>query len=308
MNIGLIVQFGDSTTLDEAVERFVQAERDGFASAWVANIFGFDALTVLALAGRATSRIELGTAVVPTYPRHPHSLAQQAATVNAATGGRLALGLGRSHQVVIETMFGLSYDRPISHMREYVTIVRDLTRNGSCSVSGKVYNVNATLQVPGGGPFPILVGALMPKMLRLCGELCDGTLTWMCGPKYVSDTVVPTISAAAEEAGRPMPRVVCSLPVCVTDDKERARGVAAKQLAHYGVLPVYRACLDAEGAEGPADIAIVGSEDEVRAGIERMRDAGATDFYAAVFADVREGARASVERTHALLKSLGGSV
>ncbi len=303
-----MLQFGGSTSIEQAVERFASAEREGFASAWVANIFGMDALTLLALAGRVTSRIELGTAVVPTYPRHPHALAQQAATVNAATGGRLALGLGRSHQIVIESMFGLSYERPLTHMREYVTIVRDLTRDGACTFNGKMYKVNATLEVSGGGPFPILIGALMPKMLRLCGELCDGTLTWLCGPRYVANTIVPTLAEAAERAGRPMPRVVCSLPVCVTNDAERARAVAAKQLEHYGMLPVYRACLDAEGASGPADVAVVGDEEEVRKQLERLRDAGATDFYAAVFADVREQAQACHERTHALLRSLAGSL
>ena len=165
MRIGIVEGAGDSMTLDEAVDKVVAAERDGFASCWVPNIFSHDALTVLALAGQKTTRIELGTAVVPTYPRHPHALAQQAATVNAATGGRLALGLGRSHQVVIESIFGLAYDKPISHMRDYLTIVRDLTRNGACAVNGKAYTVNASLDIPGGSEFPLLIGALMPNML-----------------------------------------------------------------------------------------------------------------------------------------------
>ncbi len=305
MKIGLMMNLGKSTTLEQAVDRFVAAERDGFASTWLAHIFGFDALTVLAMAGRATSRIELGTAVVPTYPRHPHALAQQASTVNVATEGRLALGLGRSHQIVIESMFGLAYDRPITHMREYVSIVRDLVNDGACSVDGKMYKVNATLEVPGGSPFPILIGALMPKMLALCGRLCDGTLTWLAGPGYLGQTVVPELQRASQEAGRSMPRVVCSLPVCVTDDESAARSLAAKQLEHYGYLPVYRACLDAEKAAGPADVAIVGNEAQVREGLERVRDAGASDFYAAIFSD--SGADGE-HRTYELLKSLGGSV
>ncbi len=269
MRIGLMIG-GEGGGLEATLERFVAAERDGFASAWTPNIFGYDALTVLALAGLRTSRIELGTAVVPTYPRHPHALAQQAATVNAAIGGRLALGLGRSHQLVIEGMFGIPYEKPITHMREYLTIVRDLITKGSCSLDGKMYRVNANLSVPESKPFPILIGALMPKMLELCGRLCDGTLTWMSGPRHVGENIVPALRKASEAAGRAMPRVVCSLPVCVTNDVEGARKQAEQLFGHYGMLPVYRACLDAEGAQGPVDVALIGDETTVEKGLQRL--------------------------------------
>ena len=297
---------GDGSSIDEAVDKFVRAEQDGFASAWTPNIFGADALTLLLLAALRTSRIELGTAVVPTYPRHPHSLAQQAATVNAAGGGRLALGLGRSHQLVIEGMFGIPYDKPITHMREYVTIVRALVTEGACSFNGTMYKVNASLNVPGGKPFPILIGALMPKMLELCGELCDGTLTWMSGPKHLATSVVPILQRASKAAKREMPRVICSLPVCVTDDVEGAKQQAQKLFGHYGFLPVYRACLDAEGAAGPIDVALIGPEKQVQAGLERVRDAGASDFYAAIFPD--PSGAASMARSYGLLKSFRGSL
>ncbi len=306
MKIGLIHAAGEPMTLDETLAKIVQSEKDGFATCWLANIFGHDALTIIALAGRVTSRIELGTAVVPTYPRHPHSLAQQAATVNAAIDGRLALGLGRSHKLVIEDILGLNYEKPVTHIREYVSIVRALTTEGSCAVNGKMYRVNAPLTIPDAKPLPILVGALMPKMLELCGELCDGTLTWMCGPKYIGETIVPLINSAAATAGRSQPRVVCSLPVCVTDDVDAARAVAAKVFSVYGTLPVYRACLDAEGAEGPADIALIGSEEKVRAGLERIRDAGASDYYGLIFPDGSDDA--SAKRSYELLKSLGGEL
>jgi F420-dependent oxidoreductase-like protein len=297
---------GDGSSIDEAVSKFVRAEQDGFASAWTPNIFGADALTMLLLAGLHTSRIELGTAVVPTYPRHPHALAQQAATVNAAGGHRLALGLGRSHQLVIEGMFGIPYNKPITHMREYLTIVRALITEGACSFNGETYKVNASLNVPGGKPFPILIGALMPKMLELCGELCDGTLTWMSGPKHLSTNVVPILQRASKAAKREMPRVIVSLPVCVTDDAAAAKEQAQKLFGHYGFLPVYRACLDAEGAAGPVDVALIGSEKEVQSGLERVRDAGATDFYAAIFPD--PSGAASMARSYELLKSFRGSL
>ena len=306
MKIGLALGGGDGETIEGAVDRIVRAERDGFSTAWLAHIFSLDALTVLALAGQKTSRIELGTAVIPTYPRHPHALAQQAATVNAAVGGRLALGIGRSHQLVIENMFGLAYDKPLAHMGEYVQIIRSLVTEGACSVEGKAYNVHASLDVKERPALSILIGALMPKMLDLCGRTCDGTLTWMAGPGYLERSIVPALRAASEGAGRAMPRVVCSLPICVTDDKGGAKQAAAKLFEIYGQLPVYRACIDAEGAAGPEDLALIGSEEEILEGLARVRDAGASDFYAAVFPE--DGAGASTDRSYELLKGLAGSV
>ncbi|HYC54354.1 MAG TPA: TIGR03564 family F420-dependent LLM class oxidoreductase [Candidatus Binatia bacterium] len=306
MRMGIVLT-GQNETAEQAVSAIVRAEADGFDTAWRPHIMGHDALMVLALAGQRTRRIELGTAVVPTYPRHPHSLAQQAATANAATAGRLALGIGRSHQVVIENMFGLKYESGIAHMREYVTILRALLDEGFCSFEGKQYRVQAPLEAREGKGVPILIGALMPKMLEVCGRLCEGTLTWMCGPRYVASTIVPHLEAASKAAGRAMPRVVVSLPVCVTDQPDAAKEFASKQFAIYGQLPVYRACLDAEGAAGPADIALVGSEAEVEAGIRRIAGAGASDFYAGVFPDGREGSD-SMARSNALLTSLCGKV
>ena len=306
MKIGLAMVPDDKATLKGLVDKIVQAEADGFPSVWLANVFSLDALTVLALAGERTSKIELGTAVVPTYPRHPHALAQQAATVNVACGGRLALGVGRSHQIVIENMFGIPYDKPITHMREYMTIVRDLTRNGSCAIDGKMYRVHAPLSVAGARPFPLLIGALMPKMLELCGELCDGTLTWMAGPNHIRKNIVPVLGEAAKRAGRPQPRVVASLPISVTSNAESAKQFAAKAFEIYGTLPVYRACLDAEGAKQPTDLALIGDEAVVRKGLERLASAGATDFYGAVFAT--PGDPDSTKRTTGFLASLGGSI
>lgn len=307
MRIGLVVVGGARETLEQAIAAVVAAEEEGFDTAWRAHVMGLDCLTVLALAGQRTTRIELGSAVVPTYPRHPHALAQQAATVQAASGGRFALGIGRSHQMVIENMFGLSWDGGLTHMREYVTILRSLLDDGSCSFQGRQYRVNAPLDNREGKGTPILIGALMPKMLELCGRLCDGTLTWMCGPRYVEATIVPALRAASQGAGRAMPRVIVSLPVCVTGDAEAARNNAARHLGFYGHLPVYRACLDAEGAAGPTDIALIGSEQDVEAGIRRVASAGASDFYASIVPDGVAGSD-SVERSRALLRSLCGRV
>ena len=286
--------------IDGLIAQAQRAERDGFASAWFANIFGVDAITAAALCGRATTRLELGTAVVPTYPRHPVAMAQHALTAQAACGGRFVLGIGLSHQVVIEMMFGLSYARSYSHMREYLAVLAPLIREGSVGHSGSEYRVNANLDIPGSTPCPILVAALAPKMLALAGSVADGTITWMTGPKTLREHTIPRIREAAAAAGRPAPRVVVGLPVAVTDDPSAAREAAARVFQVYGGLPSYRAMLDREGAEGPADVAMVGDESAVGEQIERLRSIGVSDFLASPF-PTGGAAKASLERTRALL-------
>ncbi len=287
MRIGINAGLSRGAMLDQLLTQIEQAERDGFASVWLANIFGFDALTVLALAGRTTQRLELGTAVVPTYPRHPTALAQQALTVQAATNNRLTLGIGLSHRVVIEGMFGLDYSKPILHMREYLTVLRGLLSGQPTSFEGKQYRVNAQMNVPGATQPPILVAALGEQMLKLAGTRADGTIVWMGGVKYLQENCIPTITKAAHEAGRAAPRVVASFPVAITTNRAAARNSASKVFAVYAQLPSYRAILDKGGAADAADVAIIGDEEEVAKQIGRLADIGVTDFVAA-FYDVRD--------------------
>lgn len=278
--------FGGSVnegTIDDIVAEARRAEADGFDSYWVPNIFGHDALTALAIVGREVPRIELGTSVVPTYPRHPSAIAQQCLTVNAACGGRLTLGIGLSHKVVIENMLGMSFDKPIRHIRDYLSVLGPLSRNEPVSYQGEEYTTNLAISAKGAPPFGIVVAALGPQMLKAAAELADGTLTWCTGPKTLAGHTVPTITAAAEAAGRPAPRVIAALPVCVTDDPEGAKGRAAQVFEIYGSLPSYRAMLDREGAAGPGDIAITGSEGEVVERIAALADIGVTDFAAVEF-------------------------
>jgi len=269
----------------ELSDAIAQAAADGFDSAWSSHIFGVDALTALAVAGRGHA-IELGTAVVPVYPRHPAALAQQAMTVNAALGGRLTLGIGLSHQVVIENMYGYSYDKPARHMTEYLNVLLPASRGEQVDYTGETVKANIRLGTPGAG-FPVLIAALGPRMLKLAGTVADGTVLWMTGPKTVADHIAPTINAAAAEAGREPPRIVCELPVSVTDDPDAARARANEIFEVYGQLPSYRAMLDREGAAGPGDVAIVGDESSVRAQIDQLAEAGVTDFVAAVLGDRR---------------------
>jgi F420-dependent oxidoreductase-like protein len=204
--------------------------------------------------------------------------------VSSAIGNRFTLGIGLSHQIVIENMFGLSYAKSYSHMKEYLSVLAPLVREGRAQVEGSLYRVNATLKVPGATPCPILVAALAPKMLALAGSVADGTVTWMTGPKTLAEHIVPSIRAAAQAAGRPSPRIVAGLPICVSDDPDAARSTAGKIFRGYGVLPSYRAMLDREGAEGPADVALVGNEAAVGSTLDRLAEAGVTDYQAVPFA------------------------
>lgn len=297
MQIGIGV---GGTSVDQLVNQVRRVAEAGFTSAWTANIFGLDAITALAVAAREVPGIHLGTAVVPTYPRHPHALAQQAMTAHDASGGRFHLGIGLSHQIVIETMFGLSFDKPARHMREYLSVLLPLLRDGGASFEGELYRVHAPLERsgPDGGP-PVLLAALAPVMLKLAGTLTDGTVTWMTGPATIAEHIKPRLDAAAAEAGRPAPRIVSSLPVAVTADPDAARARAAQEFAVYGTLPSYQAMLEKEGAAGPADVAVVGDEEAVAAGLASMREAGVTEFTASCFGD-----HDTIERTTTLLREL----
>src|SRR5262245_11190529 len=256
------------STVDDIVRNATSAAAQGFRSAWIANIFGIDAITACALAGRGAPGLQVGTAVVPAYPRRPHATAQQALTGWDATDGHFHLGIGLSHQIVIESMFGLSFDKPAVHMREYLAVLLPLLRQGNVAFDGERYHVHAPLERAGdpAGP-PVLLAAMAPVMLRICGEQTDGTILWMTGPKTVGEHVAPRLSKAATDAGRPSPRIVATLPVAVTDEPDRARELANSVFEIYGNLPSYRAMLDKEGAAGPGDVAIVGDEATGPAGI-----------------------------------------
>lgn len=296
--------FGDAVntgTLDDVVEQAASAERDGFAAFWAPHIFGLDTMTALAVVGTKVPRIELGTAVVPTFPRHPHAMAQQAHTVAAASGNRFTLGIGLSHKIVIENMLGLSYDKPVRHLREYLNVLMPLSRNEMANFDGEMYRVHAPVTAKGSTGFGVVVAALGEQMLRVTAALADGTLTWCTGPATLAAHTIPTITRAAEEFGRPAPRVIAALPVCVTTARDAAANRAAETFAAYGALPSYRAMLDREGVAGPADIAIIGSAAEVQQRIADLAGIGVTDFAAVEFGGTPDEAADTREALKGLL-------
>ncbi|HVU72387.1 MAG TPA: LLM class F420-dependent oxidoreductase [Mycobacteriales bacterium] len=278
--------------IDELVARAREAHSLGL-DFYIPQMFQIDALTAIAVVGREVPGLQVGTAVVPTYPRHPMMLATQALTTNAAAGGNLVLGIGLSHQLVIENVFGMSYDKPVRHMREYLEILMPALRGEQLAYKGEM--LGATMLMPnqfdGAAVPPVIVAALGTQMLNVAGRLADGTALWMTGPKTVADHIVPTITKAAQDAGRPAPRVAMGIPVSVTADPDAARERANKIFAMYNNLPSYRAMLDREGAGGPADVAVVGDEETVAAELRRMADIGATDLTLPVFGSPEERAR-----------------
>lgn len=299
MRIGVLFDLGRSVV--EVCEEVRERRAQGFASVWASQIFGYDALTLLAVVGASVPEIELGTAVVPVYSRLPQVMAQQALTVQAATGGRLALGVGMSHQVVVEGVWGLSFDRPARYLREYLSALVPMLRGEPARVEGEVVTARPAgpLEIPDAPAPPVLVAALGPTMLRLAGRMADGTATWMTGTRTVAEHIAPTIGAAAHAAGRPAPRVVVSLPVIVTADAEAARARIDELFAIYPSLPSYRVMLEREGANRPSDVALVGDEAAVADGIRRLAAAGATDLAAAIVGD-----RGERDRTLAVLSDL----
>ena len=279
MELGI---FGSSRNIDDLKKQVQVANNLGYSTFWTPQIFNLDALTALAVIAESVEGIRLGTSVIPTYPRHPMMLAQQALTVNQISNGRLDLGIGLSHKPVVEGMWGISFDAPVGHMSDYLQILMALLHDGTISYGGKHLTSRGGIDVPADAP-PVLVAALGPQMLKLVGRVADGTVTWMTGPETIRNHISPVINAAAEEAERPVPQVIAAVPVCITSDPDMAEEYAKRDFGFYGDLPSYRAMLEREGIANSWDIALSGSFEEVAEGLQKYSDSGGTQVVAAVY-------------------------
>ena len=269
-------------SIDATVARAKRLHERGLSSLWASQINGPDTLTVLAIVGREIPGLDLGTAVVPIQPRHPAMLAAQARTVQDAMSGSLTLGIGLSHQVMVEGIWGLSFDKPAQYMREYLQALSPMLRGEKVSVKGERVSMNAPMVV---GPREVrppslIVAALGPVMLQLAAEFADGTALWMTGTQTIKNYVVPTLRAAAESAGTTSTRVVAALPITVTNDLSGARERTNEAYAIYPNLPSYKAMMDKEGATTPSDLALIGSREQVTDLVGHLAEAGATEFSA----------------------------
>jgi F420-dependent oxidoreductase-like protein len=309
MRISLNAAVGSSgpQTVTEVIEEVADARRAGYAAAWVpqmppwAGIAPWDALTIAAVAGAAVPGIGLGTSVVVAQTRHPLALAVQALTTQSATGGRLTLGVGVSQAPVIEPTYGYPFERPARYLREYLEVLLPALAGEAVEHEGEALTANGQLTFPQVTPPPVVIAALGPQMLRLAGELTDGTVTTWTGVRTIGEYITPRISAAAAAAGRPRPRVIVGSLVCVTDDPDAARAGAAERFGMAGSLPSYRAMLDIEGVDNAADVILAGTEEQIAADLRRYEDAGATELVAALI-----GSPADQARTTAFLSAIAG--
>ena len=290
---------GDADALSYVIDRAREAEAAGVDDIWLNQGLDIDSVTVAALVAQAVPRVIVGTAVVPMYPRHPVVLAGQAKAAQLAARGRFALGIGLGHRGQVEGVFGVPFDRPIGHLRDYLRVLRSVLDTGTAEVRGATLTADLS-GVPAallrGGVTPritLLVAAMGPQALRAAGELADGTLPYLAGPRSLDSLIVPAITAAAAAAGRPAPIIAAGVPASVTSDPERARAHAFEALGGYARNDSYAAVLEREGISHAADLALVGDEETVAAGIRRYLDAGATDVRVspAAFADDQERLR-----------------
>ena len=286
-------------TLEDLVDEVAFASRAGLDTYWLAQVWRFDAMTMIPHLAATAPNLNFATGVVATWLRHPLTLATQALTTALLTEGRFTLGVGLMHRPIIEGMLELPFDRPIRHMREFLDVLLPLLSEHQVDVKGETLSYHGPVDVPGAPPCPVVIAALGAQMLDLAGARTEGTITWMTGPNTVRTHIIPKLQAAAERVGRPEPRVVALVPVHVTDEVIAARTAAAEKLSLYGQMPSYRAMHDREGSAGVADAAAIGSEDHVREQIAAYATAGVTDIGLSVLAGPTER-----DRTRALIASL----
>ena len=301
--VGLVTKTNGASPIDAFVSRLAEMRDEGFRRVWMAQLPNDpDLLTMLAVAFREIDTIRIGSGVLPIQVQHPTQLAQRALTLNQIAGGRFTLGIGMSHRMVAEQMWGVSWDKPVRQMREYLEGLLPLLAGQAADAVGEIWTTRGSLTTPGAPSPDVYIAAMGPQMLRLAGRRTAGTLTWMTGPKTLAGHVVPALRDAAVEAGRSEAdvHVAASLPVTVTDDVDGARKQAAEQFKMYGVLPSYRAMLDREGYAGPEDAAIIGDEATVTDRLAELRAAGVAEFAATTF----DASRENRARTRALLRRL----
>ncbi|MBZ6204284.1 LLM class F420-dependent oxidoreductase [Streptomyces olivaceus] len=305
MTVGVTLNASDARNqVDASVELAREAAAAGLRSAWFGQTFGADSPQLAAIVGREVPGIHVGTSAIPVFGRHPLIVSSQAQTAQAATHGRYHLGLALGTRLLTEGGFGLTFERPVARLREFLTALRQLTRDGSVDFRGELLTAATPVpaRVPGAeSGVPLLVAAMGPKALRASGELADGILPYLAGPRALETYIVPALTAAAEAAGRPAPRVVALVHGVVTDDVDAVRRKVTGQLAFYEQIPSYARVVELSGGRRASDVAVIGDEATVAAEVRRYRDAGATEV---VFSGTQIAGEADRRRTWALLGDL----
>jgi F420-dependent oxidoreductase-like protein len=282
MIAGVVIRPNPSAdnTVDDALWQARTAFACGVRRVWFGQRYDLDALALAAVVGASIPDLAVGTAIVPINPRHPLLIASAAQTAQAASHGNFSLGIGLGGNDIERRSFGLAPGKQMTRLREYLTVLNAIFHRGAADFDGLEISAHTELSpvVPGGRPMPVFVAAMGPKALEVAGAGADGTITYLAGPRTIAELIKPTIDAAADEAGRPSPAIVASIPVAVTTDLEHARGEAARSLNFYDQFSSYQRVLAREGLERAADLAILGDADHVAEQVGRYRDAGATEI------------------------------
>ncbi|MET9605935.1 LLM class F420-dependent oxidoreductase [Streptomyces sp. NPDC006512] len=305
MTVGVALHTtGPENQIDATVRLAREAAAAGLRSAWFGQTFGADSPQLAAIVGREVPDLQVGTSAVPVFGRHPLIVSSQAQTAQAATHGRYHLGLALGTKLLTEGGFGIPFERPVARLREFLTALRQLTDTGTADFHGEL--LTATTPIPARVPgaeagVPLLVAAMGPQALRVSGELADGVLPYLAGPRALAGHIVPAVTAAAEAAGRPAPRIVALVHGVVTDDVDSVREKATEQLAFYEQIPSYARAVELSGGRRASDVAVIGDEKTVAAEVRRYRDAGATEV---VFSGTDLAGEADRLRTWALLGEL----
>lgn len=307
MTVGVALNAtGPDNQIDATVRLAAEAAAAGLRSAWFGQTFGADSPQLAAIVGREVPELQVGTSAIPVFGRHPLVVSSQALTAQAATHGRYHLGLALGTKLLTESGFGLPFERPVARLREFLTALRQLTGTGTADFHGELLTAATPIpaRVPGAeAGVPLLVAAMGPQALRVSGELADGILPYLAGPRALAEHIVPAVTAAAEAAGRPAPRIVALVPGLVTDDADAVRRTFTEQLAFYEQIPSYARVIGLSGGKRAADVAVIGDERTVAAEVQRYRDAGATEV---VFSGTELAGAADRRRTWEFLGELAG--
>ncbi|MER6310045.1 LLM class F420-dependent oxidoreductase [Streptomyces sp. NPDC001657] len=307
MTVGVALNAtGPDNQIDATVRLAAEAAAAGLRSAWFGQTFGADSPQLAAIVGREVPELQVGTSAIPVFGRHPLVVSSQALTAQAATHGRYHLGLALGTKLLTESGFGLPFERPVARLREFLTALRQLTETGTADFHGELLTAATPIpaRVPGAeAGVPLLVAAMGPQALRVSGELADGILPYLAGPRALAEHIVPAVTAAAEAAGRPTPRIVALVPGLVTDDADAVRRTFTEQLAFYEQIPSYARVIGLSGGKRAADVAVIGDERTVAAEVRRYRDAGATEV---VFSGTELAGAEDRRRTWEFLGELAG--
>ncbi|MFJ8861536.1 LLM class F420-dependent oxidoreductase [Streptomyces sp. NPDC102451] len=307
MTTGVTLQANDTENQVDASVRLAREASDaGLRSAWFGQTFGADSPQLAAIVGREVPGLQVGTSAIPVFGRHPLVVSSQAQTAQAATHGRYHLGLALGTKLLTEGGFGIPFERPIARLREFLTALRQLTTTGAADFHGELLTVGTPVpaRVPGADAgVPLLVAAMGPQALRVSGELADGILPYLAGPRALAEHIVPAVTAAAQAAGRPAPRIVALVNGVVTDDIDAVREKVTEKLAFYEQIPSYARVIELSGGRRAADVAVIGDERRIAEEVRRYRDAGATEV---VFSGTEIAGDADRLRTWDVLGSLAG--